>query len=87
MLGSEVFGSEPGYLGEFREHLWADFLAVMEGEPNLWPARADKCSVASLLALYRPANAKESRENPLGPGGGPLAHAATKDTFRSLADA
>ena len=87
MLGSEVFGSEAGYLGEFREHLWADLLVVEEGKSNLGPSGANKCPMASLLTFDGPADAKQGGEHAPCLSGGPFAHAATKDTLRSLADA
>jgi len=41
----QVVWLEARMLGNSRQHLWSDFLAVMEGENEIWPAIASKLSM------------------------------------------
>jgi hypothetical protein len=41
----QVVWLEARMLGNARQHLWPDFLAVMEGENEIWPAIAGQRSM------------------------------------------
>src|SRR5665647_1561822 len=80
---SQVLRTEPAVLGDPRQHPWADLIAIVKGEDEVGPAGTGKDAMRAGLALDRPANPKKGRENELGSGARPVAHAAAKEMFRN----
>jgi hypothetical protein len=52
---SQVAGRQARGLGDTGQHLWSDFIAIMEGEYNIRPAIPRKRSMGARLALDGPA--------------------------------
>ena len=63
-------------LGYARQHLWADFIAFVEGKDKIRPALAGKRLVRTGLPLDLPAEPQQRGEKALGFDRRPLAHAA-----------
>ena len=43
----QIFGAKTGTLGDAREHLWTEFVVVVEGEYEIWPARVTERTVGT----------------------------------------
>ncbi len=73
----EIGGGEAGPLGDALEHLGADFVAVVESEKKVRPARPFQDAVGAGAPALLPANAQKSGQDAPGLGGAPV-HAAVK---------
>ena len=73
---------QTGAFADSREHSRAEFFVVMKSEDNIGPFPASERSMRSRLALHDPATSRQSGEHAPRLGGGPVAHAALKVTFK-----
>ena len=79
MQALQVVWLEARMLGNSRQHLRPDILAVMEGENEIRPAIAGERSVGPRLPLKPPPNAEQGGENTPCLSRWPLAHAAATE--------
>ncbi len=67
-------------LGDSRQHLWSDFLAVMKGKHKIRPAGMFRNLVRTALAFNGPTGSQQRGKNDFGIDAGSLAHRDTTKT-------
>ena len=76
VVGSKVFGPQPGVLRDARQHARADVDAVVEGPHVVGPAFAREHPVGASLSFDLPADAHERCQDTASFGGAPRRHEA-----------
>ena len=72
----QVVGPETRVLGDAREHLWADFFAIVKGEHDVSPTLTPEGTVRTRLPSNLPTDAKNCSKDSARFRGRPPAHAA-----------
>ena len=62
----QIFGTKTSVLGDACEHARADFLAVVKGENEVWPAQSGHRSMRARLTLDLPSKSEKSSKNTFG---------------------
>ena len=74
-----IFRCKPSVLGDTREHLWSNFVTVMEREHEIGPTITTECAMGPGLPLQPPPNPQQNRIHAARFDGGPLRHAAATE--------
>src|SRR5665213_2256384 len=74
--GLQIFRPQARVFGDSRQHSWAEFFTIVEGEHEVGPAFAGERAMRAGLVLELPAKLEQSGKNTFGLRGRPLAHAA-----------